>query len=276
MGYATVLTVVMNSQDIEIMKETSAAFAAERGAHLEVLCIAVDGTQAGYYFAGATSLMIDDGRAQAVAQASALKKEAEAALRMVDVLYEVHPVVVQLGTLTQAVADRAQYADLVIQPPPYAPGRSSQAPAIVEAALFAGRAAVLVTDRPVGKPTRVVLAWNESPEAMAAARKSLPLIALSKRADILIVDPPRHDITYGDPGSGFSRMLARHGVNPSVVIEAQTVPSVSDALLRHVRDAEAGLVVMGAYGHSRMREAILGGATRRMLEQNDVPVFLAR
>lgn len=275
MGYATVLTVVTNSQDIEIMQETSAPFAAERGAHLEVLCIGIDGTQAGYYFAGATSLMIDDARAQAEAQATGLKREVEAALKKIDVLSAVYPLIVQPGTLSQAVADRAQYADLVILPPPYAPGRASQAPAIVEAALFNGRAPVLITDRPVAKPERVVLAWNESREALAAARKSLPLIKTSKRTDVLIVDPPRHDVTYGDPGSSISRMLSRHGVNPSIVIEALTVPNVSDALLRHVRDTEAGLVVMGAYGHSRLREAILGGATRRMLEQTDVPVFLA-
>jgi nucleotide-binding universal stress UspA family protein len=50
---------------------------------------------------------------------------------------------------------------------------------------------------------------------------------------------------------------------------------VADVLLRHVRDTGAGLVVMGAYGHSRFREAIIGGATRHMLEQTEVPVLLA-
>ena len=56
---------------------------------------------------------------------------------------------------------------------------------------------------------------------------------------------------------------------------ARTLPRVSDVLLRHVRDANADLLVMGAYGHSRFREAILGGATRNMLEQTTVPVLMA-
>ena len=53
------------------------------------------------------------------------------------------------------------------------------------------------------------------------------------------------------------------------------MPRVSDILLRHAKDLGADLVVMGAYGHSRFREAILGGATRYMLEQSEIPVFMA-
>ncbi|MFN7225476.1 MAG: universal stress protein, partial [Paracoccaceae bacterium] len=53
------------------------------------------------------------------------------------------------------------------------------------------------------------------------------------------------------------------------------LPRVSDVLLRHVRDMNADLLVMGAYGHSRFREAILGGATRNMLENTSVPVLMA-
>jgi nucleotide-binding universal stress UspA family protein len=56
---------------------------------------------------------------------------------------------------------------------------------------------------------------------------------------------------------------------------ARTLPRVSDVLARQVRDVDAGLLVMGAYGHSRFREAIPGGATRDMLEAAEVPVFLA-
>jgi nucleotide-binding universal stress UspA family protein len=53
------------------------------------------------------------------------------------------------------------------------------------------------------------------------------------------------------------------------------MPRVSDILNRHAVDTQADMIVMGAYGHSRFREAILGGATRNMLEQSSVPVFLA-
>ena len=78
-----------------------------------------------------------------------------------------------------------------------------------------------------------------------------------------------------DPGGLLCQLLVRHGVQAEVSVLARTLPRVSDVLARHVRDLDAGLLVMGAYGHSRFREAILGGATRDMLEAAEVPVFLA-
>jgi nucleotide-binding universal stress UspA family protein len=59
------------------------------------------------------------------------------------------------------------------------------------------------------------------------------------------------------------------------VVLARSLPRVAEVLARHARDSDADLVVMGAYGHSRLREAILGGATRDMLEGAEIPVFLA-
>jgi nucleotide-binding universal stress UspA family protein len=70
-------------------------------------------------------------------------------------------------------------------------------------------------------------------------------------------------------------MLARHGVRADISILAKTMPRVSDVLARHVRETEGDLIVMGGYGHSRFREAILGGATRDMLEIAEVPVLMA-
>jgi nucleotide-binding universal stress UspA family protein len=70
-------------------------------------------------------------------------------------------------------------------------------------------------------------------------------------------------------------MLSRHGANVEVCLLPQTLPRVSEVIARHVEDIDADLLVMGAYGHSRFREAILGGATRNMLEHAKVPVFMA-
>lgn len=275
MRFATVLTVINNRQDIEIMLKTALPFARTHGSHLEVVCVGIDATQPGFYFAGATSLVYEDGRLQAVEQAQALQSDASKSLQMQGVLFDVQAAVVQPGTLSDMIAERSQFADIVILPPPYAPGRAAHAPAIVEAALFAGRAPVLIATDDVGQPERIVLAWNQSREAVSAARHGLPFFAAAKRTDVLIVDPPRHGATHGDPGGNIARMLARHGANPSVVIDVQTLPRISDTLTRHVLDTEASLLVMGAYGHSRLREAVLGGATRRMLEQSEVPLLLA-
>ena len=76
-------------------------------------------------------------------------------------------------------------------------------------------------------------------------------------------------------GPAFAEMLARHGVRADISVLAKTMPRISDVLCRHVRDVGADVVVMGGYGHSRFREAILGGATRNMLEMAEVPVLMA-
>jgi nucleotide-binding universal stress UspA family protein len=120
----------------------------------------------------------------------------------------------------------------------------------------------------------VVLAWNQSAEAMGAIRAALPFLVDADACNIVIVDPPRHGADRSDPGGALSQMLARHGVKPEISVVAGTMPRTADVLLRHSGDWQADLLVMGAYGHSRFREAVLGGATRDMLEAATLPVLM--
>ena len=110
---------------------------------------------------------------------------------------------------------------------------------------------------------------------MTAVRRALPILKTAALVDICIVAPERHASDTTDPGAELSRMLSRHGVKVEVTILAQTLPRVSEVIARHVADMDADMLVMGAYGHSRFREAILGGATRNMLEHATVPVLMA-
>jgi len=119
------------------------------------------------------------------------------------------------------------------------------------------------------------VAWNESAEALSAVRRAMPLLLAAKEVEILIIDPQRHGTETADPGTELSEMLTRHGAKVEVSIVACTMPRVSDMILRYVSDQDADLLVMGAYGHSRFREAILGGATRNLLEQAEIPVLMA-
>lgn len=94
--------------------------------------------------------------------------------------------------------------------------------------------------------------------------------------DIVVIDPPRHAPERPDPGHDVSLMLSRHGVAAEVVILARTLPRVSDMLMRHAEDRSAGLIVMGAYGHSRFQETVFGGTTRRMMSDSKLPMLMAR
>lgn len=278
MSYKSILTVLTDPRDVTAVLEAAVPVAAEWGAHLEVLCLGVDRTQTGYYFAGATALMHDETIAQAQAEATEIEAAARIELGRSDISWGIDAMVAQSASVAGLVTRRARFADLVVLPKPYGEGQYADAPVVVESAMFQGNAPVIVLadGKPVPtSPRRVVIAWNESAEAMAAIRRGLPLLQTAEEVNICIVAPERHGPDSADPGAELSKMLTRHGVNVEVTILAQTLPRVSEVIARHVADLDADLLVMGAYGHSRFREAILGGATRNMLEHAKVPVFMA-
>jgi len=145
--------------------------------------------------------------------------------------------------------------------------------------LFDGDSPVLILPElgmELPKFNKIVLAWNQSDEALHAARAALPLLQNADLVNIVIVDPPAHGVERSDPGGLLTQMLARHGVQVDVSVIAKTLPRISDMLRRHATDQAADLLVIGAYSHSRLRQAILGGTTRNLLEETNLPVFMAR
>ncbi|MBF9046010.1 universal stress protein [Rhodobacterales bacterium LSUCC0031] len=278
MAYKSILTILTEPNDIAAVLTDAITFAEGNGAHLEVLCLGIDRTQTGYYFAGATALVHEETILQAQSEAHAIEQEARKILERSAISWGLESMVAQSASISGLVARRSRFADLVILPKPYGKDKYADAPVIPEAAMFQGNVPVMILggqDALMAKPDRVVVAWNESPEAMIAVRHALPLLQAAKDVDICIIAPERHSPDVADPGAELSRMLSRHGVKVSVSIIAQTLPRVSEVIARHIADTDADLLVMGAYGHSRFREAILGGATRNMLEHATIPVFMA-
>lgn len=278
MAYKSIFTVLTDASDVGPVLEAALPFVRAEGAHLDVLCLGIDRTQTGYYFAGATALMHEETLMQAQSEAKALEDAVRDRLGRTEVSWGVDAVVAQTATVAGLVARRSRYADMVMLPKPYGENRTMDAPVVVESAMFQGHAPVMVLpgDKAPGTaPARVVVAWNESAEAMTAVRRALPLLVAAGEVSILIVGPQSHGEDTADPGSELADMLTRHGAKVEVTILAKTMPRVSDMILRHVSDLDADLLVMGAYGHSRFREAILGGATRNLLEQAEVPVLMA-
>jgi nucleotide-binding universal stress UspA family protein len=281
MAYKSLLTVAVSADRSEQAVAGAAALAAANDAHLDILALGVDRTQVGYSYIGTGAVVLQ----AAVDRAEQDAKEIETAVRRAiasqppTLRWTVEAAVTQLGALTDIVAQRARFADLVVMPRPYGANQGPEAEAAVEAALFEGRAPVLVLpDAGAGRattPRRAVIAWNQSAEAMTAVRKALPMLKQADLVNIAVIDPPQHGPERSDPGGMLCQMLVRHGVRAEVSVLARTLPRISDILARHVRDQNADLLVMGAYGHSRFREAILGGATRNMLEQAEVPVLMA-
>ncbi len=278
MSYKSIVTFLHDLPRDSGALATAAAVASAEGGHLSAVCIGIDPIQPGIYYAGANAIALQQSLEEAQAEADATADAARKFLSGQEAAWDATAIAVQSGTLGHLVASRAELADLVVLPKPYGDGRGQSDVAILEAALFGTRAPVLVIppgSDPRLKADRIMIGWNQSPEALAAVRAAMPLLARAKSVDIAIIDPPPHGPERSDPGGLLAEMLARHGVRADISVLARTLPRVSDVMCRHCRDIDADLMVMGAYGHSRLREAILGGATRNMLEACERPVLMA-
>ena len=281
MAYKSILTVVTSPTNANDQIDAAVALARREDAHLDVLCLGLDRTEYGYYYVGAAPMApvilqetLDDAREAAKSVEDAVRQQ----LAPEDIRWAIETGIAQVGALGRDVGHLARFADLVVLPKPQSKTSQYEQQAIVEAALFEGRAPVLLLPpaklgADYGK--RVVIAWNRSDEAMTAIRAALPILKAATEVSVAIVAPPSHGPERSDPGGLLSQFLARHGVHCEVSVLAKTLPHASDVLCRHIEDINADMVVMGAYGHSRFREAILGGTTREMFEIATVPVFSA-
>lgn len=278
MAYKSLVTFVVSAATLDTVLDAAVALAQREDAHLDVCCLGIDHTHPGHFYAGAPAMVYQETLDRAREAAEALEDKVRKRMAVEDIRWGVEATVSQIGAITQFVGLRARFADLVLQPRPYGEGRGSDDEAVVEAALFEGSAPVLVLPEGGLKGAlgrQILVAWNQSDEALAAVRRALPMLKAADLVNIVIVDPPSQGPERSDPGGLLTQMLARHGVRAEVSVIAKTLPRVSDVLNRHAREQGADMIVMGAYGHSRFREAILGGATRNMLENAEIPVLMA-
>ena len=182
------------------------------------------------------------------------------------------------GFTARLVATYGLYADLVVVGQPAPDGPETSGAALVEAALFETGRPVLLTPyagkfKTIG--TRALIGWNASAQAARAVHDAIPLLAQASAVTVLVVDA-RDDGTHGEePGADIARHLARHGLKVDVKRITSTETDVSSTILSYAADSSTDLIVMGGYGHSRLREFILGGVTRGLLESMTVPVLMS-
>jgi len=157
------------------------------------------------------------------------------------------------------------------------PNRLALEELIIEAALFdSGRPVIVVPyiQKDGLKLDRIMICWDGSRNAVRAIADAMPFLRRSKAIELVIV---ANDFGKDDeiPGADIAQHLARHGLN--LVLKRIVRPGldVGNALLSHAADASIDFIVMGAYGHSRLREFILGGATRGILGAMTIPTLMS-
>lgn len=184
-------------------------------------------------------------------------------------------------TTVDVIAMQARYADWLVmgQVDPERPADLVPADLPGQAAVMAGRPVLTLpyawTPRPIGK--RVMIGWDGERESTRAIHDALPLLRQADWVQVLMVGGQSSlQSRHGDlPGADIATHLARHGVPVEAATPSAGDIPVADALLSSAADADADLLVMGAYGRSRFREMVLGGTTRRILAEMTLPVLLS-
>lgn len=205
------------------------------------------------------------------AQAVELRTRIEARLGQERVAWEwsVHD-----GGVAGTLVSRSRLADLIVLSQEGRTGRAGarQVPLVADVAIHARTPVLAVpVEGPAFDPGGVaMIAWNGSPESAYAVRVALPLLRLASAVHVITVDenerPPMDDIRRYLEDHGVTAECAQHGLNGN---------TVGFALGEAATEVAAAYIVMGAYGHSRLREAVLGGVSRRMLAESPVPLLLA-
>lgn len=178
------------------------------------------------------------------------------------------------GAIDDVVAYNAIHADLVIM------ARSGDAlnAAAIEAVLFrSGRPLLLAPpdwrSGPIGQ--RVLVAWEPKREAARALADAAPFLEGADEVAVVTVDAKPPFGASSPPGVDIAAHLARRGVDVDLRNVDGLGRTVEDALIDEARAIDADLIVMGGYGHSRLRQFVFGGVTRALTERSPLPLFLS-
>jgi nucleotide-binding universal stress UspA family protein len=123
--------------------------------------------------------------------------------------------------------------------------------------------------------TRVLVAWNGSREAARAVFDALPILKHAEAAQVVWIDPQIDGEPERTLGQDICQALLRHGVRCDKTTRAPPQDGLGPTLMAQAETFGADLLVMGCYGHSRLREFVFGGATRYLLKNMSVPVLMS-
>jgi nucleotide-binding universal stress UspA family protein len=178
------------------------------------------------------------------------------------------------GNVIQTIIDRSSLADVIImsQPAPHDISAHNPLPIIGDVALHVRTPVLMTTNADtLADNCIIVVAWNGSPESAHALRLSLNILRIAQAVHIVEVSDGKSETTLGRA----REYLELHDITCDLHVWPAKGRNVSEALRHAASELDASFMVMGAYGHSRLRETILGGATREMIAHSKVPLLLA-
>jgi len=255
--------------------DNAIALANAFDAHIAAIAFAHEPVVAATVMGAMPSDFIEAQRAENEEAASAAKARFDSAAALAGVSAESHVFSTSVAGAADQFGRMARRFDLslVMQAKPE---NAAPEELIAEAALFqSGRPVIVVpyVHTEGLRSERIMVCWDGGRMAARAIGDAMPLLARAKSVDLVMVtgEEGKHDVI---PGADMGHHLARHGIN----VEVKRIVADGDVqttLLSHAADISADFIVMGGYGHSRLREFILGGVTRGMLASMTVPCLMS-
>ncbi len=279
MNPRTYVVSLNDTGNLDHMLATCAHMATRNEAHVIGVYIIPSVEVYAVYGGIAMADVIDDQRNRYLAMGKQVREKFERAMTLNSVSHEWRELDAISSSIGREFVQQCRFADLAIIAQVRANEDCGVEPGFAEYVVMeAGRPVLLL---PRGRPfettgNKVLMGWNGSREAARACFDALPLLPKGSEACIVWVDPQKQRSLAGNvPGAELAATFARHGVN----VTAEPMPTADAdagrALLARVDDIGADLLVMGAYGHSRVREFVFGGATEHVLNNATVPVLMS-
>ncbi|MDJ0956626.1 MAG: universal stress protein [Arenicellales bacterium] len=276
MSIATILAHVDNSSANENRFKAAVALTKEFEAHLIALFIVPTYTIPVYAEVPIGAEVIKTARQAMLESAAQAKSTCENIASSSGVSFEWRLVE---GNVINTLNEHARYCDLVVLGQSNPSDLDDMSTEVADhVVLEAGAPCLVVPYIGVKKelPDNVMLAWNGSMESARAAKDALPLMKRAQHVEVLLINPEQGEVDEGDiPGADIGAYLARHGIKAETNCVHNKQISAGDILLSQAADLSTDLLVTGAYGHTRLRERILGGVTHHLLEHMTVPVFMS-
>lgn len=251
------------------------AFANLQRAHLTVVAAARKVTPPGASIGGSlVSGAINTANAQLRESADAAANAARDAARTSGVIHEIAVREGMLGDIADWAGQRARLADVTVLDRTGATLQIQEA--LFEQVLFSsGRPAIVASPHKVSERIeRMCVAWNGTTVAARALGDALGLFPDVKKVDIVCILSKKGNAGRV-PGVDAAQHVARHGIDANVVDLPLSENSVAATIDSYARTSGADLTVMGGFGHSRLREFILGGVTRELSATTSVPLLLS-
>jgi len=246
------------------------------GAHVLGMAFVYDPIIPGSVMGGIPPQFIEAQRAESEKAVRSAIARFEQAAKRVGVSYETRSVNASIAGAAERLGRLARRFDLAIVGQPDR-DRTGPVEVVDEGVLFdSGRPVIFVPyiQKAGLKLDRVMICWDGSRAATRAVADALPFLQKAKQVEIVMV-ASKSGKNDEVPGADLGQHLARHGLKVDVKRITSPDIDITSTILSYAADSSADMIVMGGYGHSRLREFILGGVTRGILETMTVPALMS-